>query len=44
MIRNEDNPKDSVPPILIHPLTEARGQVQICQCLIANLFDKGESP
>ena len=31
-------------PFLIHPLTEAREQVQFCQNLIANLFEKGESP
>ena len=43
MIRNEDNLEDHpVLPFLIHPLTEARGQVQFCQILIANLFEKGE--
>ena len=44
MIRKEDNPENSVLPFLISPLTEARGQVQCCQNLIANLFEKGESP
>ena len=43
MIRNEDNSKNSETPVLVHPLTEARGQVQFCQKLIANLFEKGES-
>ena len=44
MIRNEDNPGKSVLPFSISPLTEAREQVQFCQNLIANLFEKGESP
>ena len=44
MIRKEDNPENSVLPFLISPLTEARGQVQFCQNLIANLFEKGENP
>ena len=44
MIRNEDTLEDSVLPFVIHSLTEARGQVQFCQSLIANLFEKGESP
>ena len=44
MIRIEDNSENSEIPFLIHPLTEARGQVQFCQNLIANLFEKGESP
>ena len=44
MIRNEDNPEDSVVPFLIHPLTEARVQVQFCQNLIEFSFEKGESP
>ena len=44
MFRNEDNPEKSVHPFLISPLTEARGQVQFCQNLIANLFEKGENP
>ena len=29
MIRNENNVEDSVLPFLIHPLTDARGQVQL---------------
>ena len=40
MIRNEDNLEDSVLPVLIHPLTDARGQVPFCQKLIATLFKK----
>ena len=44
MIRNEDNPENSVLPFLISPLTEARGQVQFCQNLIAILFEKWQSP
>ena len=37
MIRN------SVLPFLISSLTEPRGQIEFCQNLIANLFEKGES-
>ena len=44
MIRNDDNPEISLLPFLISPITEARGQVQFCQNLIANIFEKGESP
>ena len=44
MIRNEDNPENSVLPFYLSPLTEARGQVQFFQYLIAILFEKGESP
>ena len=44
MIRNEDNPENSVLPIVISPLTEPRRQVQFCQNLITNLFEKGERP
>ena len=44
MIRNQDYLENSVLPILLLPLTEPRGQVQFCQNLIANLFEKGESP
>ena len=44
MIRIEDNLKYSVLPFLIHPLSEPREQVQFCQNLIANLFEKGDSP
>ena len=44
MIQKEDNTENSVLPFLISPLTEARGQVQFFQNLIANLFEKGESP
>ena len=44
MIRNEDNPENSVLPFLISPLVEPRGQIDFCQNLIANLFKKGESP
>ena len=44
MIRNGDNLEESVLPFLLHLLTEALGQVHFCQNLIANLFEKGESP
>ena len=44
MIRNEENLEDSSLPFLILPQAEARGQVQFCQNLIANLFEKGDSP
>ena len=44
MIQNEDNSENSVLPILISPLTEPRGQIEFCKNLIANLFEKGESP
>ena len=43
-MRNEDNLEDSVLPFLLHPTTDARGHVQFCQNLIADLFEKGESP
>ena len=43
-IRSEDNLENSVLPIFINPSTEPRGQVQFCRNLIANLFEKGESP
>ena len=29
---------------LINPLADTRGQVQLCQSLIVNLFGKGDSP
>ena len=44
MIRNKENLEDSALPFLIHPQAEARGQVQFCRNLIANLFEKGDSP
>ena len=44
MIRNYDNLEDSVLTFLIDSLTDAREQVHFCQNLIANLFEKGESP
>ena len=44
MIRNEENLQDSTLPFLTHPQAEARGQVQFCQNLIVNLFEKGDSP
>ena len=44
MIRNKENPENSVLPFLISLLTETRGQIEFCQNLIANLFEKGESP
>ena len=39
MIRNEDNPENPVLPFLISPLTEPRGQIELSQKLIANLFN-----
>ena len=44
MILNEETPEDSEISYLIHPQAEARGQVQFCPNLIANLFEKGDSP
>ena len=44
MIPNEDNLESSVLPFLISPLTEPRGQIEFYQNLIANSFEKGESP
>ena len=44
MIRTDDYLEDSVLTFLIDSLTDVREQVQICQNLIANLFEKGESP
>ena len=45
MIQNEENQEEnSILPIFLNPLPEDRGQVKFCQKLIANLFEKGESP
>ena len=44
MIRNEENRENSILPFFINPLAEDRGQVQFCRNLIANLFEKGDSP
>ena len=44
MIRNEDNPENSVLLFSISLLTEPRGQIEFGQSLIAKLFEKGESP
>ena len=44
MIQNEDNSENSVLPFLISPLSEPRGQIEFCKNLIANLYEKGESP
>ena len=44
MVRNGENLNDSTLLFLIHPQAEARRQVQFGQNLIANLFEKGESP
>ena len=36
---------DSILPSVIHPKSDpTRGQVQLCHNLIANLFEKGNSP
>ena len=41
MIRNEENQeKNSILPFFVNPFTEDRGQTQLCQNLIANLFEK----
>ena len=44
MIRNDENLEVSTLSFLIHPQAEARGQVQLCKNLMANLFEKGDSP
>ena len=44
MIQNEDNLENSVLPFSISPLSEPRGQIEFCKNLIANLFEKGQSP
>ena len=45
MIPNEESfEENSILPFLIHPQVEAREQVQFCQNLIVNLFEKGDSP
>ena len=42
--REESQEENSVFPILINSLTDDRGQIQFCQNLIANLFERGNSP
>ena len=44
MTRTEDNSENSVLPFLISPLAERREQIEFRKNLIANLFEKGESP
>ena len=45
MIQSEESQdENSVFPFLISSLTDYRGQTQCCQNLIANLFDRGNSP
>ena len=44
MIQNEDKHENSKLPFLISPLTKSRGQIEFCQNLNINLFEKGESP
>ena len=44
MIRNDENLEVSTLSFLIHPQAEARGQVQLSKNLMANLFEKGDSP
>ena len=41
MIQYEEN---SLNPFLISPLSEPRGRIEFCKNLVANLFEKGESP
>ena len=42
---SEESPdEDSVFPFIITSLTDDRGQTQICQKLIANIFEQGISP
>ena len=44
MIRNEESlEENSILPFLIHQKTEARGQVQFCQSLFVNLFEKRDA-
>ena len=45
MIKSEESQdENSVFPFLINSLTDYRGQLQFCQNLIANLFERGNSP
>ena len=44
MIRNEDNPENSVTPFFISLLTEPRGQIEFRQNVIAKLFKNGKNP
>ena len=44
MNQNEENLVDFPLPFLTHPQAESRGQIQFCQNLIVNLFEKSESP
>ena len=44
LIQNEDNSENSVLPFLISLLSEPRGKLKFRKNLIANLFEKGESP
>ena len=45
MNQNEESQdKNSILPFFINPLTEDRGQTKFCQNVIANLFEKGNSP
>ena len=45
MIQNEKNlEENSILLFLIHPQAEGRGQVQFCQKLFVDLFEKGDSP
>ena len=45
MNRSEENQdENSVFSFLINSLTADRGQIQFCQNLIANLFERGNSP
>ena len=44
MIQNEDKPENSVLPLYVSLLIEPRGQIEFCQNLITNLFEKEERP
>ena len=45
MIQSEESQdENSVFPFLINSLTDYRRQIQFCQNLIANLFERGNSP
>ena len=45
MSQNEESEdENSILPFLINSLTDDKGQIQFCQNLIANLFEKGNSP
>ena len=40
----ESQDENSVFPFFINSLTDDRGEIQFCQKLIGNLFERGNSP